>query len=509
LIRVRPGERIPLDGQITRNQASIDQQLLTGESEPVMRRINDAVYAGSLNLDGDISVRVTAPASAGTLQRLVDMVTQAIAQKGIEQRLADRLTRGFVPLVAVVAVATFVVYLLRDSFHEALMSSLAVVLIACPCALAIATPLAVWAALGTACRQQVLFRRGDALSTLARVRAVCFDKTGTLTEGTATLEALDVEPRTARDEVMRRAVALASASPHILARAIARSAPTSSPAYPLDVEVVSGRGVAGKLTPGGDTVLLGSPEYLQQSGLEFPPTLQESVTECRTKQQSFCVIGWDGIVRGVFRFRESLRDEAASTIQQLRDMGLHVCVLTGDHAQRAANLAARLGIEVQGDLLPDEKLRAIGRLRTEHGCVVMVGDGVNDAPALAAADVGMALGCGADVSREAANVCLLGNDLAKIPWAIRWARDTRRIVRQNLFWAFAYNSVGVTLAVAGLLNPIVAAMAMVGSSLFVVSNSLRLARQIPSSAEMIPDTNSVNRDSTHDAANWQGSPSTV
>jgi heavy metal translocating P-type ATPase len=475
VIRVLPGERIPLDGTVLRNQASIDQQLLTGESQPVTRRTGDAVHAGSLNLDGDLSIGVTAPASAGSLQRLVELVTQAVLQKGREQRLADQLTRWFVPLIAVVTCGNFAAQLARSGVHDALMSSLAVVLIACPCALAIATPLAIWAALGTACRHQVLFRAGDALSALARVRAICFDKTGTLTEGRAEVQSLDVARDTDPELLRQRAAALASASTHILARAIADHCGGARAACPQEVRVVAGRGLTGKLAGDEWTTTLGSLDFLRQAGLELPPELRRAVDRGHDNQDSLACIGWDGRVRGVFGFREQLRENAAHTIAQLRQMGLHVCLLTGDHQTRASALGQQLGVEARGDLLPDGKLQALQQIRAAFGTVAMVGDGVNDAPALAAADVGIALGCGADVSREAADVCLLADDLQRIPWSIDWARDTRRIVLQNLFWAFAYNSVGVSLAVAGLLNPIVAAATMVVSSLLVVSNSLRLA----------------------------------
>jgi heavy metal translocating P-type ATPase len=475
VIRVLPGERIPLDGMIQRNRALIDQQLLTGESEPVLRQPGHEVHAGSLNLDGDLWVRVTAPASTGTLQRLVDLVTQAALQKGPEQRLADRLAKWFVPTVAVVAIGSFVWYAVRDNFHDGLMSSLAVVLIACPCALAIATPMAVWAALGTACHHRVLFRRGDALNALARVRAVCFDKTGTLTSGTAVVASLDVDSQTDGDEFAERAAALAAASPHILARAIGQYLKPSQTVIPDHVEVIAGRGVAGTLPGRPEMNYLGSIEFMRHAGLAASVSLEPVVDRCRDAGQSVCCAGWDGRVRGVFCFHERLRDDAELTIRQLHDDGLHVCVLTGDHQRRAAEFAKQLNVRTDGELLPGDKLAVIQRLRAEHGCVLMVGDGINDAPALAAADVGMALGCGADVSREAADVCLLGNELRTIPWAIQWARQTRRIVRQNLFWAFAYNMIGVSLAMAGRLNPIFAAMAMVASSLIVVSNSLRLA----------------------------------
>ncbi len=476
LIRILPGERVPLDGQIQRNRASIDQQLLTGESDPVTREPGDAIFAGSLNLDGDLTMSVTAPASAGTLQRMVDLVTTALAEKSAEQRLADRMSHAFVPLMATIALGTFAAYLPSDGFHQALMTSLAVVLIACPCALAIATPMAVWAALGTACQEQVVFRRGDALSRLARVKVVCFDKTGTITSGNVEVDQVHVAEERERDEVWRRAVALAGASNHVLAHAVLRQLEADTCELPQQVAVVSGRGVTGVLAGDPTPTYLGSWAYMQQVALNVPASLQAVLAQCQAGSQSFSCVGWAGSVRAVLVFRERVRPSALAALTELREMGLMVTLLTGDHDRRARQLAAELRVEVRAELLPEDKLKMIEQLRAEHGPVAMVGDGINDAPALAAADVGIAMGCGAEVSRDAAEVCLLGNDLGKIPWAIRWARETRRTIRQNLFWAFAYNLVGVSLAVAKMLNPIVAAIAMVGSSLFVVSNSLRLSR---------------------------------
>jgi heavy metal translocating P-type ATPase len=493
-IRVLPGERIPLDGTIERNRASVDQQLITGESEPVTRGVGDTVYAGSLNLDGDLSIRVTAPASNGTLQRLVEMVTAAIAQKGAEQRLADRITRWFVPTIALLTLATLAYYGYTQTFHDGLMSALAVVLIACPCALAIATPMAIWAALGTAARDQVLFRHGDALSAMARLRAVCFDKTGTLTQGNPTVADTWFDSDTQHNAILANARMLSAASGHVLAKAIlAYVQPMSScdavvsseQSQPSDVHVVAGRGLTARCQHNEQPMALGSITFMHECGMEFSQSMTDAVENCRRNQLSFSCLAWAGRVRAVFAFRESLRPEVAETIAALRQLGLHVTLLTGDHQARAEVLAKELGIEVLADLLPEDKLRAIEQVRNQHGAVAMVGDGVNDAPALAAADVGIALGCGADVSRDAADVCLLGNDLAKIPWAIQWARDARTIVRQNLFWAFAYNTVGVTLALAQMLSPIIAAIAMVGSSLFVVSNSLRLSRETTPSSDLL------------------------
>lgn len=481
VIRILPGERIPLDGKVERSRATIDQQLITGESQPVVCEQGDRLFAGSLNLDGDLYLRVEAPASSGTLQRLVELVTEALASKSHEQRLADRVTAWFVPLVGVIALSTFGLALYRTGWHDAIMASLAVVLIACPCALGIATPMAFWAALGTACRKQVLFRNGDALSRLATIQAICFDKTGTLTNGDVEVEQLLIERTTDRVELSALAARLAAASNHPLSRAIvgyARRSPDARASNDIgaldydDVQSVAGRGICGRLRSTGQQVFLGNLTYLEQSGLVATSDLPSSEANAA---HLLAYVGWDGKVRGVFQFRETLRSEVVATLQALHKLGVKATILTGDHRARAKLLSDQLQVPVIAELLPHEKLDELQRLRTEHGRIAMVGDGVNDAPALAAADVGMAMGCGADVSRDAADVCLLGNDLARIPWAIEWSRQTRKTIRQNLFWAFGYNVVGVSLAIYGWLSPIVAAIAMVGSSLFVISNSLRLA----------------------------------
>ncbi|MCA9148648.1 MAG: cation-translocating P-type ATPase [Planctomycetales bacterium] len=489
IVRVLPGQRIPLDGIICRNRANIDEQLVTGESEPVPREVGDRVYAGSLNLDGDLSVKVTEAASTGTIQRLVDLVVAAVSERGREQRLADRLTSAFVPLVTLISISTFAYYASTRGFHSALMSSLAVVLIACPCALGIATPMAIWAALGTACREHVLFRHGDALSRLARVKTICFDKTGTLTRGEAAVEALHIAEDESRDEVLRRACVLAAASQHVLGRSILRYAKPAHTPCPLHVEHVAGRGVSTRLDDTDVAAYMGNLAYMNQVSQQVSPQLAEVLADCQTRAMSLTCVAWEGKVRGLFVFREELRERAQEAIEQLRQLGLHVVLLTGDHQQRADLLAEQLNIDVRAELLPEDKLAAIQSLRAEHGEIAMVGDGINDAPALAAADVGIAMGCGADVSRDAADVCLLGSDLDKIPWSVEWARGARRVIWQNLFWAFAYNSVGVTLAAFEKLNPIVAAVAMVGSSLFVISNSMRLATTTvaePPSSETTP-----------------------
>lgn len=481
LVRVRPGQRIPADGHIERGRAAVDEQLLTGEAHPAIKEAGDRVFGGTLNLDGDLLVRLACSAHAGTLQRLVDAVAAARLAKGRYQRLADRAAAVFLPLVAVAALATFAWHGLHTGWQQGTMSALAVVLIACPCALGLATPLAIWSSLGAASQAQVVFTSGDALERLAKARLVCFDKTGTLTSGKPRVAAVGTDGATPRSTIEAVAAALAGTSQHALATAL-QAYLSTAPAdlYELDLQDVAnlpGRGVsgmariAGRLTP----VSLGSMRLMDEEGFAWNGPLAATREATAAAGHSLTCLGWDGHVRALFAFRERLRPEAAVAIAACRKLGLQVAVLTGDARTRGDVLAAELAVPVQAELLPDDKLAAIADLRRQFGTALMVGDGVNDAPALAAADAGIALGCGADVSRESADVCLLSDDLRRVAWSIASSRRTLRVIRQNLFWSFVYNTLGIAWAASGLLNPVWAALAMVLSSVLVIGNSLRLA----------------------------------
>jgi len=480
IIRVLPGERIAADGVIRRGQAAVDEKIVTGESTPSIKEAGDQVYAGALNQDGDLLVEVTAPPRGGALLRIIDAVTAAATAKSRLQTTADRIAGWFVPGVVVIALATFAVHTSIAGIGDGLMAALAVLLIACPCALGIATPLAVWAAVGRASSAGVLFRHGDALQQLAAARVICFDKTGTLTSGEPIVDQFIAEPGEPADDVLRAALMLAASSTHAFSSAIrkhafARLDVTSIP-YPTELETRPGRGVVAKLNHSSGAIYLGSLALMEDAGLQRSPSMREAIVGVCQAGKSLVCIGWDGNVRGVFSFREQFRNEAQSSLDGLHAAGFHVAILTGDHAARTASIERALGIAVEAELMPEQKLAAIRDLRHKYGPVVMVGDGINDAPALAEADVGIAMGCGADVSREAADVCLLGDNLEQVGWSIDLAKRTMRTVRQNLFWAFSYNGIGILLAAAGLLNPVWAAVAMVGSSLFVISNSLRLSK---------------------------------
>jgi heavy metal translocating P-type ATPase len=480
-LRILPGERFPADGRIERNSALVDEQVLTGESRPVLKESGARVLGGTLNLDGDLIMKVTAVGEQGTLARLVELVKQARLTKGRYQRLVDRVSAWFVPGVASVAGLALSLHWIFGSFEQGLMAALAVSLIACPCALGLATPLAVWSALGEAASHQVLFRSGEALERLAGIRAIRFDKTGTLTTGKGTLETCHFDDPEEAETVLFRAAALAASTSHALSAAlVAYQAARQGirPSQAREVRVIPGRGLVGTPEDSAAPISLGSPLLMEERGLQLGPALEEAIEKARKRGLSLAAVGWAGKVRALFVFAEHWRPEVENVISSLVAAGLDVGILTGDHAARGQAVAGELGVSVDAELLPDHKVEAIRQAREALGPVAMVGDGVNDAPALAASDVGIALACGTDVSRDSASICLLGDDLSRIPWTIDLARRTIRVIRQNLFWSFGYNLVGVVAAAFGWLNPALAAFLMVASSALVIGNSLRLRHRV-------------------------------
>ncbi|MGE5193393.1 MAG: heavy metal translocating P-type ATPase [Deltaproteobacteria bacterium] len=479
-IRVLPGERFPVDGRLVRGMAAVDEQILTGESRPVTRRHGDTVSAGTLNLDGDVLVETSLPPGAGTLPRLIELVRRAREAKGRYQVLADRLSALVFPIVTAIALAAFAWHWRASGLEQGLLAGLAVVLVACPCALGLATPLAVWAALGAAARRQVLFRSGEALERLAEIRALRFDKTGTLTTGNvrvADFITATGDDSASRTATLQAAAGLAASSLHPFSRAIlAFAGPSCAADRAADVRLFSGRGISGRIDGESDPACLGSRSFMNESGLTLPDLLKDDLERGENAGRSVTYLGWNGQVRGAFVFEEDLRDSAPATLTWLQKQGYDVAVLTGDRRLRAERLADELHVPVVAELLPEQKLAAIREVRERVGPVAMVGDGINDAPALAASDVGIALGCGTDVSRDSAAVCLLGNDLTRLTWAIEFSRHAVRVLRRNLIWAFAYNTVGIALAATGRLNPALAALLMVVSSALVIRRSLSLQR---------------------------------
>ncbi len=474
-LRVRASERIPVDGTVVRGTATVDEQFFTGESWPAAKRPGNPLMGGTLNLDGDLVVEATALPQQGALGRLVEAVRHAQSVKGHYEQLADRCSRIFFPVIGVIALGTAIWHGWYTGAEAAMLNSLAVVLIACPCALALATPLAVWAALGTAARRGVLLRGGETLERLAGVTAVRLDKTGTLTTGSPSVKQFLCESEAGRAEVLRRAAAITDSSTHIFSRAVRGFVETTQALPRLDdVRSVPGRGVVARIIEDSSEIQLGSLRLMNESGMQVGPRLSAAIQLLDQEAESCVLIGWNGEVRGLFLLREELRSEARELIRECRELHLDLEVLTGDHAARGARLQAEIGVPVRAELLPEQKLAAIQAARTAGLRLAMVGDGVNDAPALALADVGVAMGCGTDVTRESADVCLIRNDLLAIPWAIGFSRQAVSTIRQNLFTSFAYNGIGVVLAACGWLHPAIAAALMVISSLMVLGNSLRL-----------------------------------
>ncbi len=524
-LRVRAGQRFATDGVLMLGCTSVDEQTFTGESRPISREPGDAVLAGTVNLDGDIVIRVTSLFRQGSFGRLLETLREARSARGHYQRLADRVAGWFFPVISLIATAAFLWHL-HSGLSTAIHVSMSVLLIACPCALGLATPLAVWTAFSVAVRRQVLFRSGEALERLAVTQAVCFDKTGTLTTGIPQVSSMVGFDKDLSGMPWRVIGELAQASHHPFSRAvtawIADNVVDDSATPCLELQsgtttTVSGGGIEAKTTEGA-TVRLGSvafacdeaaqrvaevdrrkpPVGLSEGSLWSTHSYPGVGKSCQTAEPitidwlqqldaravrlnaSLTVASCDGIPLAGFLISESLRDEARKALSILTSLVSSVHVLSGDRSSRAQALHAALGIAdltVEGDLRPQHKVDRVQEIRNQHGTTVMVGDGINDAPALAVSDVGIAMGCGADVSRDSADVCLLSNDLTRIPWAIELAQRTRSIIRQNLFWAFGYNSIGVAVASAGWLNPAIAAALMITSSLLVISNSLRLLQE--------------------------------
>lgn len=474
VLRVLPGERIPLDGVLLSSSTVVDEQIISGETFRVTKVAGELVIGGSLNLSQEILVRTRARLSESTVHRIAQMVRSAALEKGPQQQLADRLVTWFVPAVIVVCIVTFIYHHRHGTFASAWMTAMAVVLISCPCALGVATPLAAWSALCHAARRGILVRSIKSLEELAKAKVVFFDKTGTLTLGEPRCVGSSMSPNADRHALVRIAQRLASASNHPLATSLrnALNSVDTPIAGGADVREEPGQGLVAEI-PDYGLCCLGSSRFARAHGFEIPPVIEDELRSEERISQAVVLVGWNQQVRGAYWFDDELHAAAKPTIDSLKACGIHPVLLTGDRAERGAWIGVQLGIEAHGGLLPQDKQEKIQKQRQEK-TVVMVGDGINDAPSMAAADVGIAMGTGADLTREAAGICLLRNDLQQIPWLIRHAQRTLSTIRRNLVWAFAYNLIGILIAAAGYLNPILAAVAMTGSSLFVIVDSLRL-----------------------------------
>ncbi|MFA5712266.1 heavy metal translocating P-type ATPase [Mycolicibacterium sp.] len=473
---VRPGEKFATDGVITTGSSAVDASMLTGESIPVEVTVGDAVTGATVNAGGRLVVRATRIGSDTQLAQMAKLVEDAQSGKANVQRLADRVSAVFVPIVIAIAVATLAGWLLAGfPVSAAFTAAVAVLIIACPCALGLATPTALLVGTGRGAQLGVLIKGPEVLESTRRVDTVVLDKTGTVTTGRMTLTDVLAAPGTDRAELLRLAGALEHASEHPIARAIAAGAEAEVGALPpvTDFANIEGRGVQG--TVDGHAVVAGREALIAERGHGLPAELAAAKAAAERQGKTAIVVGWDGQARGVLVVADTVKPTSAEAIGQLKDLGLAPVLLTGDNTAVAEHIAAEVGIDtVIAEVLPADKADVVAGLQANGKTVAMVGDGVNDAAALAQADLGLAMGTGTDVAIEAADLTLVRGDLRSVTDAIRLSRRTLATIKGNLFWAFAYNVAAIPLAALGLLNPMLAGAAMAFSSAFVVGNSLRL-----------------------------------
>ena len=469
---VRPGEKIATDGEVVEGSSAVDASLLTGESVPVEVGPGDPVTGATVNAGGRLVVRAIRVGSDTQLAQIGRLVSDAQSGKADVQRLADRVSAVFVPVVIAVAAGTLGVWLATgNSITAAFTAAVAVLIIACPCALGLATPTALLVGTGRGAQLGILIKGPEVLESTRRVDTVLLDKTGTVTSGLMTVhDVLGAHPA----EVLRIAGALEDGSEHPIARALTRAAREASPLPPVEgFRNHAGLGVEGVVD--GHAALVGRPSLMAQWSLTLPPSLAAAKEAAEGQGRTVVVVAWDGEVHGVVVVGDTVKATSAQAVSQLKALGLIPVLLTGDNALAARSVADSVGIEqVIADVLPADKVAHVRRLQAQGRVVAMVGDGVNDAAALAAADLGLAMGTGTDVAIEASDLTLVRGDLRAVPDAIRLARKTLGTIKANLFWAFAYNVAALPLAALGLLNPLLAGGAMALSSVFVVSNSLRL-----------------------------------
>jgi Cu+-exporting ATPase len=495
LVVVRPGERIAVDGAVEEGASHVDEALITGESLPVARQCGDRVTGGAINGEGLLLVRVTAVGAESTLARIIRLVEDAQAAKAPVQHLVDRVSAIFVPVVLVLALLTLGGWWLATGDGErALINAVAVLVIACPCALGLATPAAIMAGTGVAARYGILIKDAEALELAHRITTVAFDKTGTLTEGKPSLAALEPAAGVDDKRLLQLAAAIGRGSEHPLARALLHAAARddhsgdSAVLAAVDVTALPGRGMAA--TVDGMRLVLGSTRLIDEQRVArgaLAARAAELEAQGLTISWLAAVAFEDGAgvqqparLLGLLAFGDRVKASARDAVQALRALGIDTVLLTGDNQGSANNVAEELGIaRVIANMLPADKAAAIAALKTDGRCVAMVGDGINDAPALAAADVGIAMSSGTDVAMHAAGITLMRGDPALVAAAISISRRSYGKIRQNLFWAFIYNLVGIPLAVFGLLNPVVAGAAMALSSVSVISNALLLRRWKP------------------------------
>jgi len=486
LILVRPGERVPVDGIIHQGYSAVDESMISGESIPVEKRVGDEVIGATINKTGSFKFKATKVGKDTTLARIIRLVEEAQGSKAPIQRLADVIASYFVPIVIGIAIITFIIWYFvgpAPALTFALLNFIAVLIIACPCALGLATPTAIMVGTGKGAEHGVLIRSAEALERAHQINTVLLDKTGTLTQGEPRVTDIVAIPSSSQEEVLQLAASAEHGSEHPLGEAISRAASEKklkvSPAS--DFTAIPGHGVEASVE--GKKVLLGNLRLIKDKGFS-PNELETEAERLWEKGKTVMFLGVDSQVTGIIALADTLKPDAREALEELHKMGIEAVMLTGDNRRTAEAIAQEVGIDrVVAEVLPEHKAEEVKKLQEEGKVVAMVGDGINDAPALAQADVGIAIGTGTDVAMETGDITLISGDLTAIATAVSLSKRTMRTIKQNLFWAFLYNSVGIPIAagilyplIGFLLNPIIAGAAMAFSSVSVVSNSLSMRR---------------------------------
>ncbi|HRD02195.1 MAG TPA: heavy metal translocating P-type ATPase [Candidatus Saccharicenans sp.] len=489
LVVVRPGEKIPVDGQVVEGQSSVDESAISGESLPVFKQTGDEVIGATINRTGYFKFRATKVGEETVLAQIIKRVEEAQASKAPVQRLADKIASYFVPVVMSLAVLVFIIWFdfgPEPALTRALLSFVSVLIIACPCALGLATPTAVMVATGRSAENGILIKNGEALEKAAEVSLAFFDKTGTLTRGQPEVTEMVAVAGISPEQLLELAAGAEKASEHPLAEAIIKKAKEASLSIPEPEEFFNREGQGLEAKVNREKILVGNFRFLTVAGINWSQAVNQKIEELENQGKTMVGVASadSGQLLGLIAVADELKEEASTAIKELKEMGLKTILLTGDHLKTASAVGRKLGLdEVYAGLLPEEKLNIIKKFQQAGEVVAMVGDGINDAPALIQADVGLAIGSGTDIAIESADITLVSDDLRKVVTALKLSRQARRIIRQNLFWAFFYNLIGLPVAAGVLypffqitLNPMIASLAMAFSSVTVVSNSLRLRR---------------------------------